>query len=164
MKKYLPRAKSRGFSLIEVVLACTVLILFLTAGIILIVGAGRSTVTSRHRTQAIYLANEGLDLAHAWRDAGFFAGTSDIFTPVTGPLFVAYLNNPVNLVPCFNFDLASVASSDCTPTLQMNRFYRQVTVEDRGLGAEAKKVTMTVSWKDFGQDKSVKLSTYSSEL
>lgn len=153
---------SRSFSLIEVVLACAILIMFLLAGIVLVQRASRSAATSKHRLQAIMLGKEAIDLAFAWRDGGYFGNNEDVFS---GTNFETWITNNTNLKQCFNFDLAELAvpCPDPHSTTNTNIFRRSVAVANRGFPAEGKKVTVTVDWQDFSQYNSVQLITYLSE-
>jgi len=125
----------KSFSLIEVVLACTVLILFLTAGIILFSGASKNIIVSKHRLQAIYLGNQKIKEITTQRDSNFFAES-----------FVLPTNGSFS-------DIGGI-------TLDGLNFGRNWVIENGSYGATSRKITATVTWTDINGSNSVNLYTY----
>ena len=59
----------RGFTLIEVLLAAMILVVAIGAGVAVEKGSIKSGVLTRHRTQAVGLAQEGQNLVRSIRDS-----------------------------------------------------------------------------------------------
>jgi hypothetical protein len=120
----------KSFSLIEVVLACTVLILFLMSGVVIFGTNMRNIVIGKHRLQAIYLAKQGLNNLLDIRDSAYFNTTNHSYT----------LSNSFENI-----------------TLDDINYSKTVAVSTPPSGG---KITVTVSWDDFGSNRSVTLDSY----
>lgn len=131
--------KKRSFSLIEVVLACTVLILFLMSGLILFGTGMRNIVIAKHRLEAVYLANQAQSVALAWRDGKYFSGT---YT-----LNWTELNTEMNNLEALN-------------PVRLDGIDYTRTIPDVTDVSGIKKLNIEVSWMDFGKQYKIKSYSY----
>lgn len=130
-------SKSKGFSLVEVLLSVSILgllLTFLTAGLIY---GQESTALSGARIRATFLAQEGLEASRNIRDSSF-----------------ANLTNGTYGLNTSTGHWAFSGSSDTTDS-----FTRTITIST--VDANRKQVTSTVTWQQNPQRQgSVQLTTY----
>lgn len=137
MKKAQLVTKSKGFSLVEVLLAVSVFALIVTALVGVLIYGQQSTALSGQRAKAIFLAEEGLEATRNIRDANFSNLTDGTFGLTT-------TGNQWNLS----------GSSDTTDI-----FTRAITISS--VDADRKQVVSTVTWQQTpSQNGNVVLSTY----
>jgi len=146
IRKSFTLSKSNGFGLLEVVFASSILIMFLVAGLLLIRGSSRNTVTGKDRLSALTLASRKVEAVRAWRDSNYFS------TSVTGD--INWSNLPVDLmtVKCYDINSNEVTCPGfftVTPTLT-----------DINLAEMLKKYTITITWTEYGVTKTASLFTY----
>ena len=125
----------KSFSLIEVVLACTVLIMFLMAGLILFGTGIRNVKIAAHRLQAVYLANQKLEELTATRDDKFFANQAVDWAILGG------------------------VGSDTPPGFDIT-FSRSWDPTQNGPLTDSRKIKVTVGWTDFSQSYSITVYKY----
>ena len=121
----------KGFTLIEVVLACTILILFLMAGLILFGTGIRNIKIAQHRLEAIYWANDYVNCLQSWRDGKYFSGTAFNLNP--GDLSGATCN-------AIGAPYSRTLSNAEIPGILAN---------------DGERVGVTISWTDFGRSYNV---------
>lgn len=132
--------KKNSFSLIEVVFACTVIILFLMAGIIVTSNLVKGEKVSIHRMQATLLSSQRINEIRRDRDNSYFAGLAPTM-PVIGIT-----------TTCFTEQLVGAAC----PSF----FYRTTTISALSFSATDRKVQVDVGWTDYYQSKIVTAYTY----
>ncbi|MEK7143092.1 MAG: prepilin-type N-terminal cleavage/methylation domain-containing protein [Patescibacteria group bacterium] len=74
----------RGFTLIEVLLAAMILVVAIGAGVAVEKGSIKSGVLTRHRTQAVGLAQEGQNLVRSIRDSSILSSDPNIWVNLGG--------------------------------------------------------------------------------
>jgi Tfp pilus assembly protein PilV len=151
-------ASKRGFGLAEVLLASGVLILVVTSIVALSRFVIRGYSLAAGRTQAVYLAQEGLEMVRNVRDSFWIdANPNTHFTSLApGTYRVAWSTTDRR------FELQSGTE---TITLGSLAFQRTITVSDVSqvdatLDPYMKKVVVTVSWTEGGRSWSVSTETY----
>ena len=128
---------NRGFSLVEVILAGSVFILIATVLVGAIIYGQESTVLSGKRVQAVFLAEEGLEVVRNIRDDDF----SNLIDGTYGLQVVGGRWN--------------IAGSSET----IGIFTRQITIST--INSDIKKITSTVTWQqNLQRSGSVSLDTY----
>ncbi|MDD5626511.1 MAG: prepilin-type N-terminal cleavage/methylation domain-containing protein [Patescibacteria group bacterium] len=127
----------QGFSLVEVILASAVFVLFVTALVGAYLYGQESTALAGNRARATILAEEGLEAVRNIRDAGFSNLTD-------GTYGLAVVGN----------QWALFGTSDTTGI-----FTRQITIS--AVDSERKSVTANVAWQQNAQRPgAVALTTY----
>lgn len=137
MKREWPVIKNTGFSIVEVLLAVSVLALIITGFAGAIIYGEESTAVAGSRARAIYIAEEGLEAVRNIRDAGF-ANLTD------GTFGLSTTGNQWSLS----------GSSDLTDI-----FTRTINVS--AVDADRKQVVSTVTWQQTpSRTGNVSLTTY----
>jgi prepilin-type N-terminal cleavage/methylation domain-containing protein len=135
--KVRPTTKSKGFSLIEVILASSVFALLVTALVGAFLYGQEGTALAGTRARAVFLAEEGLEAVRNIRDAGFV-------NLVDGTYGLATTGNQWSLV----------GSSDL-----IDIFTRQIIVST--VDANRKSVTANITWQqNLQRTGSVVLTSY----
>jgi Tfp pilus assembly protein PilE len=131
----------KGFGLIEVLIASSILIMFLAAGVVLISASYKNVVVGKHRLQAMLLARQELEQKQAARDNYYFAATAVLWEAIFVP---GCVDTPYSdtLGPGTPFFTKSTCTANYNP------------------GVTGKKFTVTVSWSDYGQQHSIKSYSY----
>lgn len=150
IKKGFVFAKRKGFTLIEVVLASTVLILFALAGIIIFNGAMRGVVTSRNYVQAVMLGNSILEDLRRERDDNLFNHNPNL------PTSIRWSDGSPQTPYCCNNDLSTCSTTVCGTSSEM--FWTQLTGSN--LTGGTKKFQLEVRWKNYASTKNLFLYTY----
>ncbi|HEU0085639.1 MAG TPA: prepilin-type N-terminal cleavage/methylation domain-containing protein [Candidatus Paceibacterota bacterium] len=139
MSKERLHTKQAGFSLVEVILASSVFMLFVTALVGVWLYGQEATVLAGNRARAVMLAEEGLEAVRNIRD-----GSSGISGVADGSFGLSIASNQWNLS----------GSSDT-----VNNFTRQIVIST--IDARRKLVTSNVTWQQNPQRTgSVSLSSY----
>lgn len=118
---------TKGQSIVEVLVAISVMTLCVAAVGAMMLDAQRSTMGGLMRLQATYIAEEGIEAARAIRDGGF----SGLTTGVHGVALVGG-----------RFELADTSDTE-------EQFTRTVEIED--ISSDIKRVTSSVSWNSIRQ-------------
>jgi len=137
----------KSFSLIEVIIASAVLIMFMLAGVILITGAIRNVVGSRRHLQAVLLANRKIEETVRERDNNFFNGSAAL--PALG-----------STVYCYNASFSEsvgACPAGCSDCFSLNR---NIVNIPPALNFTAIEVKITVDWQDFGSSKHLAVKRY----
>ncbi len=114
--------KEKGFTLVEVLIAVTIFSIAVTGIITATVQSGMSINDAKYRTEANYLAGEGIELVRAMRDSYVLANLvpsdgwthfiDDFYTVCSGPCDVdafndlnsssalIHANNGTSIIPC----------------------------------------------------------------
>jgi type II secretory pathway pseudopilin PulG len=148
-----------SFTLIEVVFAVGIILIFLGSLIAIFNVGTKNAVVSKHRLQAANLARGAVEIAREVRDTAKVRGVNwnqmdaDCWLP--GSLS-GVINHPRN--DCSGNRLGFSANPD-TLTYNQVTFTRQVQIINLS-GSDTKKITATVSWDDYGQSHSVTMVTY----
>lgn len=127
---------SKGFSLVEIILATAVVALLATIFLGVLGFSQESTIRAGQRVRAIFLAEEGLEAARALRDESFGNLSAGIYG-------LQVVNGKWNLIP----------QKDTTDI-----FSRTLNITD--IDARTKKIDSQVQWTQTGGNKvSVSFST-----
>ena len=118
---------TRGQSIVEVLVAISVMTLCVAAVGAMVLDAQRSTMGGLMRLQATLIAEEGIEAARVIRDGGFSGLTAGV--------------HGVALVEG-RFEFAGASDTE-------EQFVRTVGIED--VGADIKRVTSSVSWNSIRQ-------------
>ena len=180
MKRY--SKKSRAFGLIEVLVACGLLVMVSAATTVLGVMSLHSSVISKHRTEAYMLAQDVVEQVKGsrewtyqnWSESGSQAYTWNSFW-ATSTFGFQNIRTDINTnyqYVCINHSgggrgaVVTTSASPCaTGTLQFTRLLSDKTDVSELLGftansGKAYKIIATVSWNDYGQTQSVQVSSY----
>jgi type II secretory pathway pseudopilin PulG len=140
----------RSFTLIEVVLASTVLILFSLAGIIIFSGSMRGVVTSKNYVQAVMLGNSILEDLRKERDDNLFNNNANL------PTNPRWSSGPAQTPYCCNSDLSTCSTALCGTSSEM--FWTQLQATNQASGL--KKFQVEVRWQNYSSSKNIFLYTY----
>jgi len=152
-----------SFTLIEVVFAVGIILIFLGSLIAIFNVGTKNAVVSKHRLQAANLARGAVEIAREVRDTAKVRGVNwnqmdaDCWLPgSTGGV----INHP--RAGCVTADNPSphlgFSANPDNPSYDLVTFTRQVTITN--VTGDIKKITATVSWDDYGQPHSVTVVTY----
>lgn len=139
----------KSFTLIEVVLASTVLILFTLAGISIFNGAMRGTVTSKNYLQAGMIGNKVLEEARAQRDSTYYSATTGVPAFPTTDKWAAG-----NYLRCYNMTTVVERTGTCT-----DQEY-SLTMTHAAIATDLMKFDVVITWKNYSTTKTLKLYTY----
>jgi prepilin-type N-terminal cleavage/methylation domain-containing protein len=130
----------RGFGLLEVMISLSILLVILGAAIGLQITSTMGAQFAKHQTQAYIVAANCIEMVRQKRDSNWIDGNSETKYDYVWP-------------PCDN----SWTQDGVT-------FTRKLTSTEVNLDAaadkESKQLTVTVSWKERGKDRSISLWTY----
>ena len=145
---------TRGFTIIETLVAITVLTISIVGPFYAVQTALTSSYVARDQLIAASLAQEAVEFMHARRDNTFLAGglwssfLSGISACRPGPCVIDITQNtvsstiaPLNLSSTNLYNQAAVTGTN-VPT----RFTRSVVVTDVGATGTEVKIVVTVSW------------------
>lgn len=170
---FLGSSRKKGFGLMEVLISAVIIIIILSA----LVTIGRAALSNNEglaqRAQAIYVAQEGLELVRQIRDSNWIDGVSETKWNTLNPI-----SSPIAPTIPGNYGLADWGSSKwvlgsytsgTTATIGGIVFTRKINISDAtgllpvatgstSLSPYAMKVKSIVTWTYAGQNKSVELS------
>lgn len=157
----------KSFTLIEVVIATGIILIFLGSLIALFSVGSKNIIVSAHRLQAANLARGSLNIAREVRDTAKKQGVAWSGGVVNMGRDCWLPQNDNYLEPNCNGHLGLRAKSVepsltmCPPLCNGVLFNRTVNVVFVGHpGSDIRKITATVSWSDFGQPHNVTMATY----
>ncbi|MGA2667237.1 MAG: hypothetical protein ABSE91_04110 [Patescibacteria group bacterium] len=156
----------KSFTLIEVVFAVGIIVIFLGSLIALFDVGSKNMVVSAHRLQAANLARGAVEAAREVRDTAksqgiAWTGTTSMDNSCWLPQGDNYLEPNCNGHLGLKAKSAEPSSTMCPPLCNSVLFNRTVNVVYVGaVGSDIRKITATVSWTDFGQPHSVIVTTY----
>ena len=159
------REKSRfltGFTLVETLVAITVLTLALGGPMTLATRSIKDSLASRNKVVAFYLAHEAIEYVKNTRDSNFLERISGGSNPWLQGLSVC--SSSVN--GC-RIDVVNDSVSGCGSPCEVLRFdsisrvysynsggdsifTRKITIDDSLNGGDEAKVIVTVEWTDYG--------------
>ncbi|MFA5996922.1 MAG: type II secretion system protein [Candidatus Paceibacterota bacterium] len=153
-------ARTRAFTLIETLIAISILLVAVVGPISLIGDATHKLYYSKDQMIAINLAQEGIEAVRQVRDSNMLAvGAWD--TNITAGNYMVNLKNdpPVVLLTDSNvyIDSGTGLYEQGTVTATTTQFTRTVTIADVVAGIE-KNVTSTVTWRTGGDTGTVAFS------
>ena len=194
IKNYLPHptspykgeGKKKGFGLLEVLISAVIIIMILAA----LVFIGRAALSNNEylneRAQAIYLAQEGLEITRQIRDTNWIDGVNDTewnslrqtsglggpHVPITASGdYVVFYNTPDARLLLVGLPTAVIPIAGAPFTVNGVTYTQKITVAPvdpagvlipNGAGTNlrpyALKITSTISWNFSGQSKSVSVS------
>ena len=143
-----PSNKNRGFTLVETLVAITVLTLALGGPMTLATRSIKDSLASRNKVVAFYLAHEAIEYVKNVRDSNFLTKMATDNFPNSDWLYGQ--DSVISALTCsgspLNFDVAD-GSYDCSggaPSI----FSRDITI--RSITSDEIKVEVTVNWIDYG--------------
>lgn len=169
----LPKGKLKGFGLMEVLISAVIIIIILSA----LVTIGRAAMSNNEnlaeRTQAIYLAQEGIETVRQIRDSNWIDGSNltkwntleGDTTVSSGDYVLSYITNKWILSNMDSYETISLG-----PTGKAVSFYRTINItaaddaimptpgNNPNLSLQAIKATATVTWEFSGQTKRIEVS------
>jgi len=171
---FCPPAGSRGFSLVETMVALAILLVAVVAPISLIGDSLHKIYYAKDEIIAISLAQEGIEMVRQARDTNMLTGIpwGTSLSPGEYTIDVSGLTEgkPVNkyVIPCpscAGIPQAVYLDSE-TGLYRQNsiatqtQFSRIVTIDSTGLPADERKITAQVVWNTGGTTGSILVSEY----
>ena len=156
--------KNKGFTLIETIIAITLITVVITAVAGLILSTLLASQRNIHSVQAMYLAQESLEAVRYMRDSNWLQnyswdGGKKLWGANLSEASGLYLDevpcDPPNNT-CFRF--SSTEEDGQVSMMDDFIFTRMITIAE--VEEEAAQVTATVSWQERGVERSLELSTY----
>ena len=159
-------SKNRGFSLIESLVAITVLLTAVVAPLVIVSGSIATANIAKDQITAFYLANEAIEYIHNVRDTNFLGGAdwltglSDCIVGGTEKCEIdglAVAQGPGGVIPCiggvcpnlflniYNNPAGTFYNHDILSSGRQTTFNRSVVITS--LSADEAKVQITVTWK-----------------
>jgi type II secretory pathway pseudopilin PulG len=164
MKKSTKHAKtSKGFTLLEILVAMGVIISVLTSALILITLSVSSTKTTRMKIIAISLSQEGLEIVRNIRDNNWLAGKRTPFNWRDG---IGSDLGPTNYR--VQYDSSALLPFSTVPLKLSNNFYQYASGENtlfyrkiiiERIGANQIKVVSEVTWTEGGRNNIISAET-----
>ena len=158
--------KNRAFTLIETLIAITLITVVITAASGLILNTLLSNQRNIHNLQAMYLAQESLEALRFMRDSNWLQnyswdGGEALWGTNIADANGLYLDevpcNPPNNV-CFRF---SSSADDGQVSMEDGFvFTRSIEITPVKDEEETLEITAAVEWEERGKDRSLELSTY----
>jgi|SRR6185295_6292436 len=161
------KQKSRGFTLIETFVAISVLLISLAGPLSIAATALKSAYVARDEITAFYLAQEGLEYAHAVRDENYLGSTPWLTTldgcinkycNVDFPNFIRTIYNTSASVPALYFGGNNLYNTTSGGTV--SPFKRYMTITNVAGTDDEVIVRVTVSWVTAGISRSFTLSEH----
>lgn len=143
----------KGFTLIETLVAVTVLTLAVAGPFNALRGALLNSYIARDQLVATSLAQEGIEYVRSVRDANYLAGASwltGLSACMPGPCVVDPTQGTVSgtVAPLY-LSTSGLYSQQNSAGAKVSNFTRTVTITTLAGGTEAK-VTVSVSWQTHG--------------
>lgn len=120
----------KGQTLIELLVAIGILGIVITSLVAVVIASLGNAQYSKNQIQATQLAQEGLEIVHQWRDGNY----QEFHDMLSGTY-------------CLNAG-SSTLDNNCPAKVNVNNFFRQVTLTSSGCGANITLVNVKVSWQD----------------
>lgn len=171
-KLKLAKSRKRGFTLVETLVALTVLTVGISASLTLISHSLKTASYYQNQTTAFYLAVEGIEFIRNWRDNNFIQGMS----------WLQDLNNCISSNGCYATpapDIGQPYISACAPNCpnlkySVSRnlynyspssidtaFSRKITISNASsFGNDEREVISKITWQDRFGSQSIELKTH----
>ena len=149
--------KKSGFSLVEIVLAIAIAVMFFLAVYEMILFANKITANSLRRVEALNFAKEGIEAARTIRDKSWAANLAAVVNDTNYYLAISGGKWTISQTP------APLLNTMFTRTIKFYGVNRDVNGNISATGTadvKTKKVVSTVSWTERGQAYNVALETY----
>lgn len=161
-----------GFTLIETLVAITILLIAVVGPIALIGDSIRKMYYARDEVLAINLAQEGIEMVRQVRDTNMLSGSAWLTNLADGTYLIDAGNSMTGAPGTF----VIYCGAACVPqpiyldgntglyrqgvVFSSTRFSRIVTISSAGLPANERQITSTVTWLTGGSTGSVSVSEY----
>ena|SRR3990167_9415430 len=144
-----------GQSLVEVVVSIGIAVILAISLITTSLITQKSSRSARNNSQATKLVQQTIEQLRVMRDRRGFSTS----TFPSAPTIICFTFNTPDLNAPSTWNLTPGCS---TPTVSLGTtiFTRKVEMKDEGASAEKRLITVTVSWDESGQTRSVKSQTY----
>lgn len=150
--------KKSAFTLIEIVVVLFLVVVVVPAINNVMSQSIRSMAHTQRETEALYLAQEGMEVVRAVRDNDWTAEFS-FTTPDPVTKYINDISGPIALE-----DTPSLIDNRYTRTVVISPICRDVNKDIIACGSgqdeNSKQIDVTVSWGDLGGTKTISLSTY----
>ncbi|OGD56731.1 hypothetical protein A2V71_04280 [Candidatus Berkelbacteria bacterium RBG_13_40_8] len=165
----------KSFTLIEVLIATLIFVIFAGSVIALFSLNSKNTVVNKHRLEAANLAREGIDLVSQVRETALLKNedkdwTSGCWNINNGTKILTYgtygtygscvntwrLENQADQKIYFNEEDSTISDTSSVGSIE---FTRAINVEDAEPPGN-KKITVSVSWEDYDIIRSIRNVTY----
>ena len=143
-----------GQSLVEVVVSIGIAVILAISLITTSLITQKSSRSARNNSQATKLVQEIIEQLRVLRDRKGFSGTFPSVSSITCFTF----NTPDLNVPS-NWSLTSECSTPQTVSLGTTIFTRKIEMINHNTDVNKRLITVTVSWDESGQTRSVKSQT-----
>ena len=152
----LKNANFGGQSLIEVVVSIGIAVILAISLITTSLITQKSSRSARNNSQATKLVQQTLEQWRVYRDRYGFAALPNVPPPT--PAWYC-LNTPNSDPSSWAWDNTSCTTTQ-TISLDNSNFTRKIEVLNQGVSNEKRLITVTVSWDESGQTRSVKSQTF----
>lgn len=144
----------RSFTLIEVVVTASLIILFMGALIALFNMTLKQITVNKHRLQAAQLAREGAELTRQIRDTAWLKGVG--WASMNTDCWLKEGTGHIE-TNCSTLNRPGILAGSQTQTIENVSYTKSVNITTTG---STKKVNVVVSWQDFGQNYQVLMVLY----
>lgn len=150
--------KISGFSLVEVMVAVAIMVMFFLAIYEMIMFANKITANSLRRVEAVNFAQEGIEAVRTIRDNSWTTNLTGVINNTNYYLAIVGGKWAINQTP------APLLNTIFTRTIKFYEVSRDVNGNIVAIGGtvdpKTKKVVSMVSWNERGQTYNVSLETY----
>lgn len=154
----------KGFTLIETLVAITVLLLSVVGPISLIGDAVHKLYYVKDEMVSINLAQEGIEAVRQKRNSNMLSGIA-WNTGFTDPSYIVDIGSPSLLASCSGCDQKVYIDTASTGLYRQGsgfatntQFSRIITISSTNLGANERNITATVTWQTGGNTGVVSIS------
>lgn len=159
------KKRNRAFGLIETLIACAILIMAAGAATSLSLISVQSNVISRDQTEAYNLAQEAIEKIkaereHHWPDFRYWVEKGLPTAEIAKTKFF-YINHQNGKVfGPYDAPQTNFSGTEYKREVKIEALKDNLTTPSLNEKTEFRKITVTVSWLEYGQNRSISLSTF----